>query len=89
MNPDIATNSPLSSVNFSSLMDMHFLFASLIWGSVGGGYMLYARKEREAVPFVGGVAMIAVSCFISSWFWMSLVCIGLMFGVWKMMRQAD
>ena len=74
-------------VKTDSLLDEQFLFASLIWGSVGGGYLIYARKQREIVPFVGGVAMIMVSYFIGSWFWMSLVCIGLMVGVWQLMKR--
>ena len=73
----------------SQLLDTHFLFANLIWGSVGGGYLIYARKQRESIPFLGGVAMIAVSMLVSSWFWMSLICIALMFGVWKLMKQSD
>ena len=66
-----------------SLLDEHFLFASLIWGSVGGGYLLYARKQRMIVPFVGGVAMIGASFLVISWLWMSLFCIGVVVAVYK------
>ena len=72
-----------------SMLNAQYLFASLLWGSVGGGYLLYARKQREVVPFLGGVAMIAVSFFVTSWFWMSLVCLALMAGVWRLMQQGD
>ena len=68
-------------------LDTNFLFASLIWGTVGGGYLLYARKQREIVPFIGGVAMIAASFMVTSWFWMSVICIALMAGVYLMVKQ--
>ena len=69
------------------LLNTKFLFASLIWGTVGAGYLLYARQQRAPVPFLGGVVMIAVSFLISSWFWMSVVCIALMVGVHQLMKR--
>ena len=69
------------------LLNTKFLFASLIWGTVGGGYLLYARQQRAPTPFLGGVAMIAVSFLISSWFWMSLICIALMVGVHQSVKR--
>jgi hypothetical protein len=70
------------------LLDAHFLFASLFWGSVGGGYLVYAHRQREIAPFLGGVAMITVSCLVNSWFWMSLAGTGLMVGVYLLMKQS-
>ena len=71
-----------------SFMDEHFLFASLIWGTIGGGYLLYAKRQREVVPFIGGFAMIGAS-FMSSWFWMSIVCIAIIFGTHWLLRHSD
>lgn len=70
-----------------SLLNEQFLFASLLWGSVGMGYLIYARKQREIVPFIGGMAMIGVSCLVGSWFWMSILCLVLMVAVYQVMRQ--
>ncbi len=69
-----------------SLLDAHFLFASLLWGSVGMGYLLYARKQRLIVPFIAGVGMIGASYLINSWVWMSVVCLGLMVAVYKLIE---
>jgi hypothetical protein len=69
-----------------SLLDTHFLFASLFWGSVGTGYLLYARKQRLIVPFIAGVGMIGASYLINSWAWMSVVCVGLMVAVYKLIE---
>jgi hypothetical protein len=70
-----------------SLLDEHFLFASLLWGSVGGGYLIYARKQREIVPFIGGVLMVGVSIFVASWFWMTILCLALGVGVYRLQKQ--
>ena len=74
-------------MNGGSLLDEHFLFASLFWGSVGGGYLFYARKQRMIVPFLGGVAMIGVSCFVSSWVWMSVVCVALIAVMYQLIKR--
>jgi hypothetical protein len=67
--------------------DTNFLFASLFWGSVGGGYWIYGKKQREMMPMIGGVAMILVSYFVNSWLLMSLLSIALMVAVYLLMRR--
>lgn len=71
----------------ASLLDAHFLFASLLCGSVAGGYLLYAKKKREIALFLGGVAMAGASFLITSWFWMSVVCLALMVEVYQYMKR--
>jgi hypothetical protein len=78
-----------NGVKMDSVLDEHFLFASMIWSAVAGGYLLYARRQREIPPFIGGVAMMAVSFLVASWFWMSLICIALMFGIYFQMKRDD
>ena len=39
--------------------------------AVAGGYLLYARKQREIPPLIGGVVMMAVSFMVTSWFTMA------------------
>lgn len=69
------------------LFDTSFLFASLLWGSIGGGYWIYGKKQREMMPMIGGVAMIGVSYFVNSWLLMSLLCIMLMVAVYQLMKR--
>lgn len=97
INPEIVDDNPQvkqlmevmkkEGIKTDNLLDEQFLFASLLWGSVGAGYLLYARKQRQMVPFIGGVAMIGVSYFVGSWFWMSILCIALMVGVYQLMKR--
>lgn len=68
-------------------IDSSFLFASLLWGSVGVGYWIYGKKQREMMPMVGGVAMIVVSYAVNSWLLMTLICIALMVGVYQLMKR--
>ena len=68
-------------------LDVNFLFASLIWGSVGVGYCIYGRRQQSIVPFIGGIAMITASYFVSSALLMSLICIGLMAGVYLLVKR--
>ena len=43
-----------------------FLLWSVVFGSIGAGYCLYARKQRALVPFVCGVALIVAPYLVSS-----------------------
>ena len=70
-----------------NLLDTNFLFASLIWGSVGVGYCVYGKRQQAWVPFAGGILMITASYFIGSALLMSLVCIGLMVAVSALIKR--
>lgn len=71
---------------FDSL-DANFLFASLIWGTIGTGYVIYGKKQGAMMPLIGGIAMIAVSYLVSSWVLMSLLSIGLIIAVYQLMKR--
>ena len=70
-----------------NLLDANYLFASLIWGSIGVGYFIYGKKQQAILPMLGGVVMILVSYFVVSAFFMSLTSIGLMIGIYLLMKQ--
>jgi len=66
----------------------HYLFASLFWGSVGFGYFIYGKKQASIPPLIGGLLMMILAYFISSALLMSLACIGIMGGVYLVLRMA-
>jgi len=70
-----------------NLLDAHFLFASLIWGSIGVGYCIYGKRQQSWLPLVAGVLMIAVSYFVGSALLMSLICAALMALVYVLLKQ--
>lgn len=60
----------------SNFFDASFLFASLIWGSIGLGYFIYGKKQASLIPMMGGILMILFSYFASSALIMSLQSFG-------------
>jgi hypothetical protein len=70
-----------------NLLDVNFLFASLIWGSIGVGYFIYGKRQQSIVPLMGGILMIAASYFASSALMMSVICAGLMAAVYILLRK--
>jgi hypothetical protein len=58
------------------------LLASLLWGSVGFGFFIYAKKQRSAPALFGGIGLIGISYFIASAIWMSVAAVGIIVGIW-------
>jgi hypothetical protein len=71
----------------SNLFDAHYLFASLIWGSIGMGYFVYGKRQQSLTPWIGGVLIIAASYFADSALLMSLICIGIMIAVHWLVKR--
>ena len=64
-----------------------FLLASLFWGSIGVGCVLYGKKQGAAPALVAGLALVAVSYFVPSALWMSAAGLLLLGGmVWAVKR---
>jgi hypothetical protein len=66
-----------------------FLFASLLWGSVGVGYFIYGKKEPSLSAMLGGIVMVVASYFIGSALLMSLLCLGVMAAVYFLIKRGD
>ncbi len=58
-------------------LDANALWASVLWGGIGGGYMVYGWRQKAGIPFAGGVAM-SLACFLPA-LWMSLASVAIMF----------
>jgi hypothetical protein len=69
-----------------SLLDQHFLWASMIWGAIASGYLVYGFRQRAAIPFLGGAAMTVASFFLPALI-MSLVCVAIIAAVWWLLRN--
>ncbi len=69
------------------MFNASFLFASLIWGSVGFGYFIYGKKQGSWVPMIGGVLMMAASYFVGSALLMSLVSVVLIVAVYLLLKR--
>jgi hypothetical protein len=60
------------------------LLASVLWGGIGGGFLVYGWKQKVMIPFLVGVALTCVSYFLmSSALWMSVVSVVILAGfIW-------
>ncbi len=68
------------------MFDSSFLYASLLWGTIGGGCIVYGKKQGAAPPLIAGFALLADSFIPSVWL-MSVVSILLLAGmVWGLRR---
>jgi hypothetical protein len=70
-----------------NLFNPSFLFASLLWGSIGVGYFVYGKRQQSLSPMVAGIVMIAVSYFVGSALLMSLICMLLILAVYVLSRR--
>ena len=69
-----------------TMFNANFLFASLVWGSVGFGYFIYGKKQGSWIPLAGGLLMMIASYFVSSALLMSLLCIALIAAVHLLLK---
>ena len=70
-----------------NFLDTNFLFASLIWSSIGMGYWIYGKKQQSFFPMLAGGLMIVISSFLPSVLWMSVLCAGLIALVYFLAKQ--
>ena len=70
-----------------NLFETSFLFASLLWGSVGMGYFIYGKKQSATMPMIGGVVICAVSYVVSSWLLMTLLSIGIIVAIHWLIKR--
>ncbi len=66
-------------------MDSNQLWASVLWGGIGGGYILYGWRQKSGVPLIGGVVM-SLACFLPA-LPMTLISIAAMVAVYWLMKQ--
>jgi hypothetical protein len=68
------------------LMNENFLWASMIWGAVAGGYWIYGWRQKSAIPLAGGAAMMAFSFFLPA-LPMSFACLAAIGIVYWLLKQ--
>ena len=66
-------------------LDSNQLWASVLWGGIGGGYLVYGWRQKAAAPLVGGVVM-SLACFLPA-LPMTLISIATMAAVYWLAKQ--
>ena len=67
--------------------NQNFLWASMLWGAIAGGYCLYGWKQRAFLPFLAGLVLTAMSFIGPNALIMSLVCVATLILVHWLIRQ--
>ena len=75
-----------SGVDFSKINE-NFLWASMFWGAVAGGYFVYGWKQKAAIPLAAGFALTAMSFVGPTALIMSLVCIVIIIATWWLAKN--
>jgi hypothetical protein len=73
-------------MNLHLMLNENFLWASMVWGAIGSGYLLYGWRQKAAIPLAGGAAMTAASIFLPA-LWMTLTGVISMLAVWWLLKQ--
>jgi hypothetical protein len=71
----------------SGALNEHYIWASFLWGTIAGGYLIYGWKQKVSIPFIGGAVMTAATFLIFSALWLSVVSVVTMVAVWWLLRQ--
>jgi hypothetical protein len=69
------------------MFNANFLFASLVWGSVGMGYFIFGKKQSSWPAMVGGLVMMVASYFVGSALLMSLISLAVIAAVYFLIKQ--
>ncbi len=68
------------------MFDPSTLYASLLWGAVGSGLLIYGKKLSSAPAIIGGLCLVAATFFAGSAGIMSLAGIMIVAAVWFALR---
>jgi hypothetical protein len=68
------------------LLNEKFLWASVIWGAIASGYLIYGWRQKDATCLAGGGLMTVVACFVPA-LPMSLICLATMAIVYWLKKQ--
>jgi len=69
------------------MFDINFLLASMVWGTVGAGCLVYGKKQSAAPAIIAGLALVVASAVIHSPLLLSVLSLLCLSGmVWAIRR---
>ena len=75
--------------SWGCMFSASFLFASLLWGSIGMGYFIFGKRRQSTSAMAGGILMMAGSYFIGSALWMSLASLVTIAAVYFLVKSGN
>jgi hypothetical protein len=68
-------------------MDPAYLFAALVWGSIGLGFFIYGKKKKSMVHMAGGVLLMGISYLVKTPLSLSCVSLVLIAGIYLVSKR--
>lgn len=68
-------------------MDYTYLFAALLWGSIGMGFFIYGKKQKSLYPLIGGILLMGISYVIRTALYLSLASMAIIGGIYVMRKR--
>ena len=59
-------------------IDTNTLFAGMLFGSIGMGYIIYGKKQQNFIALLSGVALCGIPYFVANVLLLVLICGALM-----------
>ena len=81
----MASSAWLRQIGGVDFTNSSYVWASVLWGGIGGGYLIYGWRQKSAIPLAGGVAM-SLACFLPA-LPMTLIGIASMVIVYWLLKQ--
>lgn len=63
-------------------MEPGYLFAALLWGSIGLGFFIYGKKRKSPVHLIGGILLMGITYIVRTAGYLSLVSIAIIAGIY-------
>lgn len=81
----MASRAKLRQIGGMDFNNSSYVWASVLWGGIGGGYLIYGWRQKSAIPLAGGAAM-TLACFLPA-LPMTLISLAAMAAVYWLMKQ--
>jgi len=77
----------IGNMDMKAMLDENFLWASVVWGGVAGGYLIYGWRQKSGIPLAAGAAMTMMTFIGPNALIMSLASIAIMVANWWLMKR--
>lgn len=81
----MASRAKVRQIDAVDFTNSSYVWASVLWGGIGGGYLIYGWRQKESWPLAGGVVM-TLACFLPA-LPMTLIGLAAISVVYWLMKQ--
>ncbi|MCE5249769.1 hypothetical protein LLG96_06065 [bacterium] len=67
-------------------MNPAYLFSAIVWGAVGLGFFIYGKKQKSAIPLIGGIVLMGITYLVKDSLNMALVSLAIIAGMYGLKK---